>query len=99
MGGSLENFILDRNFQSRSKSRILLIFGPSGKGLLRKVCGNSAEIRGNFQEIRSIASGKVRMACLQNETAPEKKCNPYEKGFEKREERPEERSETCPKSV
>ena len=30
MGGSLENFILDRNFQSRSKSRIFLIFGPSG---------------------------------------------------------------------
>ena len=30
MGGSLENFILDRNFQSRSKSRVFLIFGPSG---------------------------------------------------------------------
>ena len=30
VGGSLENFILDRNFQSRSKSRIFLIFGPSG---------------------------------------------------------------------
>ena len=30
MGGSLEKFILDRNFQSRSKSRIFLIFGPSG---------------------------------------------------------------------
>ena len=32
VGGSLENFILDRNFQSRSKSRIFLIFGPSGLG-------------------------------------------------------------------
>ena len=31
VGGSLENFILDRNFQSRSKSRIFLIFGPSGR--------------------------------------------------------------------
>ena len=30
VGGSLENFIIDRNFQSRSKSRIFLIFGPSG---------------------------------------------------------------------
>ena len=30
MGGLLENFILARNFQSRSKSRIFLIFGPSG---------------------------------------------------------------------
>ena len=30
VGGSLENFILDRNFQSRSKSRNFLIFGPSG---------------------------------------------------------------------
>ena len=30
MDGALENFILDRNFQSRSKSRIFLIFGPSG---------------------------------------------------------------------
>ena len=35
VGGSLENFILDRNFQSRSKSRIFLIFGPSGVGALR----------------------------------------------------------------
>ena len=31
VGGSLENFILARNFQSRSKSRIFLIFGPSGE--------------------------------------------------------------------
>ena len=30
MDGSLENVILARNFQSRSKSRIFLIFGPSG---------------------------------------------------------------------
>ena len=30
VGGSLEHFILDRNFQSRSKSRIFLIFGSSG---------------------------------------------------------------------
>ena len=29
VGGSLESFILDRNFQSRSNSRIFLIFGPS----------------------------------------------------------------------
>ena len=35
VGGSLENFILDRNFQSRSKSRIFLIFGPSGHFLSR----------------------------------------------------------------
>ena len=30
VGGLLENVILARNFQSRSKSRIFLIFGPSG---------------------------------------------------------------------
>ena len=30
VGGSLESYILARNFQSRSKSRIFLIFGPSG---------------------------------------------------------------------
>ena len=37
VGGSLENFILARNFQSRSKSRIVLIFGPSG--ILKAVQG------------------------------------------------------------
>ena len=31
MGGSLEIFILARNFQSRAKSRMFLIFGPSGE--------------------------------------------------------------------
>ena len=36
VGGSLENFILDRNFQSRSKSRVFLIFGPSGNEKLRR---------------------------------------------------------------
>ena len=30
-GGSLKNFSLARNFQCRSKSRIFLIFGSSGK--------------------------------------------------------------------
>ena len=42
MDGSLKNFILARNFQSRSKSRIFLIFGPSGflgGGLPRKGVG------------------------------------------------------------
>ena len=38
---------------------------------------------------------KLRAACLQNETAPEKILNRYEKRFEKREERSEKRSETC----
>ena len=37
VGGSLENFILARNFQSRSKSRIFLIFGPSGSLLWHSV--------------------------------------------------------------
>ena len=36
----------------------------------------------------------IRAACLQNETAPEKFLNQYEKGFEKREKRSEKRSET-----
>ena len=39
----------------------------------------------------------VRAACLQNETAPEKLLNRYEKRFEKREKRSEKRSETRPK--
>ena len=33
VGGSLENFILARNFQSHSKSQLFLIIGPSGKSL------------------------------------------------------------------
>ena len=36
----------------------------------------------------------IRAACLQNETAPEKFLNRYEKRFEKREKRSEKRSET-----
>ena len=36
----------------------------------------------------------VRAACLQNETAPEKLLNRYEKRFEKREKGSEKRSET-----
>ena len=41
----------------------------------------------------------VRAACLQNETAPEKLLNRYEKRFEKREKRSEKRSETCLKKL
>ena len=41
----------------------------------------------------------VRAACLQNETAPEKLLNRYEKRFEKREKGSEKRSETRPKNV
>ena len=37
----------------------------------------------------------LRAACLQNETAPEKLLNRYEKRFEKREKRSEKRSEAC----
>ena len=40
----------------------------------------------------------LRAACLQNETAPEKLLNRYEKRFEKREKRSEKRSETCLKN-
>ena len=36
MDGSLEDYILARNFPSRSKSRIFLIFGPSGKELQKQ---------------------------------------------------------------
>ena len=42
---------------------------------------------------------RLRAACLQNETAPEKLVNRYEKRFEKRVERSEKRSETRPKNV
>ena len=40
--GSLENFILDRNVQSRSKSRIFLIFGPSGVSREKRVYTTTA---------------------------------------------------------
>ena len=40
------------------------------------------------------AGYEVRAACLQNETAPEKLLNRYEKRFEKREKGSEKRSET-----
>ena len=36
----------------------------------------------------------IRAACLQNETAPEKLLNRYEKRFEKRDKGSEKRSET-----
>ena len=39
----------------------------------------------------------VRAACLQNETAPEKLLNRYEKRSEKRKKRSEKRSEARPK--
>ena len=45
MGGSLENFILARNVQSRSKSRIFLIFGPSGSFVKLKSSKASTAIR------------------------------------------------------
>ena len=41
----------------------------------------------------------IRVACLQNEIAPEKLLNRYEKRFEKREKGSEKRSETRPKNV
>ena len=41
----------------------------------------------------------VRAACLQNEIAPEKLLNRYEKRFEKREKGSEKRSETRLKIV
>ena len=47
---------------------------------------------------KNLFSGNVRAACLQNETAPEKLLNRYEKRFEKRERGSEKRSETRPKS-
>ena len=47
-----------------------------------------------------LGRGIVRAACLQNETAPEKKLlNRYEKRFEKREKRSEKRAETRPRNV
>ena len=45
------------------------------------------------------AANCIRAARLQNETAPEKLLNRYEKQFEKREKRSEKRSETQPKNV
>ena len=49
----------------------------------------------NCQNVKEPKSLKIiRAACLQNETAPEKLLNRYEKRFEKREKRSERRSET-----
>ena len=47
------------------------------------------------RSIFSTAGSFVRVACLQNETAPEKLLNRYEKRFEKR----EKGSENDPKRV
>ena len=60
MGGSLENFILARNFQSRSKSRIFLIFGPSGI-----FGGSRVSARGYFFGIFCGNSGSGRLGALQ----------------------------------
>ena len=49
-GGSLENFILARNFQCRSKSRIFLILGPSGLGEMRK--GPPFHVSRSYTEIQ-----------------------------------------------
>ena len=49
---------------------------------------------GLFRVAVNVSPNIVRAACLQNETAPEKVLNQYEKGFEKREKGSEKRSET-----
>ena len=57
-------------------------------------------LQGAAQRGCNITSNNfLRAACLQNETAPEKLLNRYEKRFEKREKRSEKRSETCLKNV
>ena len=61
-------------------------------------CGISADFGSVNAESLAIALARfVRAACLQNETAPEKLLNRYEKWFEKREKGSEKRSETRPK--
>ena len=69
VGGSLENFILDRNFQSRSKSRIFLIFGPSGMFigffLPRTTRGAPGIIRGPSGTIQGEILEGARMSPLE----------------------------------
>ena len=63
VGGSLENFILDRNFQSRSKSRIFLIFGPSG--MRQKCVRNASKMRQNGScFIGKGERSKMRQKCV-----------------------------------
>ena len=55
VGGSLENFIPARNFQSRSKSRIFLIFGPSGISETSRRLSLSEFLAGRvFRQISSL---------------------------------------------
>ena len=58
-------------------------------------CGHLAR---NFRQALHILE-KIRAARVQNEFAPEKFLNRYEKRFEKREKGPEKRSETRLKIV
>ena len=61
VGGSLENFILDRNFQSRSKSQISLIFGPSGK-----LISEFSALRVNYAEINCSPKKGAEAALTQH---------------------------------
>ena len=65
------------------------LLGPEAAGELD--CLGPREASTFLFKIRSCI---VRAACLQNETAPEKNLNRYEKRFEKREKGSEKRSET-----
>ena len=59
----------------------------------------SACLQGFEGGVQGPVPNKLRAACLQNETAPEKLLNRYEKRFEKLEKGSEKRSETRLKNV
>ena len=70
------------------------------EGILTDVIKANLRLAGmELRCAKTLGTRIVRAAWLQNETAPEKTFNRYEKQFEKREKRSEKRSETRPKNV
>ena len=85
--------------QKKSENADSLV--PHGKSGFEEVCHTKRGKRGKFPQTFFEAKKWHEAACLQNETAPEKLLNRYEKRFEKREKLQkgsEKRSETRPKS-
>ena len=81
-----------------SKGNVLRIFFFVRKGVATQVTWTFV-VRKVAEFFWEASFFFIRAACLQNETAPEKLLNRYEKRFEKREKRSEKRSETCLKNV
>ena len=69
-------------------------WGKFASALLQGSCLDESASESHTQNSTQTAPWQFRAACPQNETAPEKFLNRYEKRFEKREKGSEKRSET-----